>query len=91
MGFIAQRPLNSEPGDNFITMTPGVQLAEGGDSMGQQYNTPRKIIGEKGCDVMIVGRGIYGAKPGKRREVAGIYRREGWAAYEERVRAGRRR
>lgn len=26
MGFIAQRSLNSEPDDNFITMTPGCQL-----------------------------------------------------------------
>lgn len=91
MGFIAQRSLNSEPEDNFLTLTPGVQLAEGGDAMGQQYNTPRKVIGERGCDVMIVGRGIYGESVGGRREVAGVYRREGWRAYEERVREGRRR
>ncbi|KAK6425364.1 orotidine 5'-phosphate decarboxylase, partial [Oleoguttula sp. CCFEE 5521] len=31
MGFIAQQGLNSEPDDNFITMTPGVQKAAGGD------------------------------------------------------------
>jgi len=55
MGFIAQRSLNSQPGDNFLTMTPGCQLppsSEGstngtngvGDKFGQQYNTPRKLI-----------------------------------------------
>ena len=33
MGFIAQRSLNSEKDDNFITMTPGVQLSAGGDAL----------------------------------------------------------
>ena len=33
MGFFAQRSLNSEKEDNFITMTPGVQLAAGGDAL----------------------------------------------------------
>ncbi|KAE9990669.1 hypothetical protein EG327_001116, partial [Venturia inaequalis] len=49
LGFIAQHSLNSEDGDNFITMTPGVSLppagTEGdawkGDGKGQQYNDPR--------------------------------------------------
>ena len=36
MGFIAQESLNSEKDDNFITMTPGVQLSAGGDPLGQQ-------------------------------------------------------
>lgn len=89
MGFIAQRSLNSERGDNFITMTPGVQLAAGGDAHGQQYNTPRKIIGDAGCDVMIVGRGILQASD--RRSTALEYRKQGWLAYEERLRSGRKR
>lgn len=90
MGFIAQRSLNTEPEDNFLTMTPGCQLPppgqEGqklGDSLGQQYNTPRKLIFEQGCDVIIVGRGIVRASD--RQFEAARYRVEGWRAYEERV------
>ncbi|KAF2443168.1 orotidine-5'-phosphate decarboxylase [Karstenula rhodostoma CBS 690.94] len=90
MGFIAQRSLNTDPDDNFITMTPGCQLPppgqEGqklGDTLGQQYNTPRKLIFEQGCDVIIVGRGIVRASD--RALEAARYRDEGWRAYEERV------
>lgn len=91
MGFIAQRSLNTEPEDNFITMTPGCQLPppgqEGkklGDALGQQYNTPHKLIYEQGCDVIIVGRGIVRAED--RKSEAERYRKAAWAAYEERVR-----
>lgn len=90
MGFIAQRSLNSEPDDNFITMTPGCQLPppgqEGkklGDGLGQQYNTPHKLIFEQGCDVIIVGRGIVRASD--RRSEAERYKRAAWEAYEERI------
>jgi len=90
MGFIAQRSLNSHPDDNFITMTPGCQLPppgeEGkklGDGLGQQYNTPRKLIFEQGCDIIIVGRGIV--KAVDRTAEAARYQEEGWKAYEERV------
>jgi uridine monophosphate synthetase len=90
MGFIAQRGLNTEPDDNFITMTPGCQLPppgqEGkklGDDLGQQYNTPRKLIFEQGCDVIIVGRGIVRALDKKAE--AERYRKAAWEAYEERI------
>lgn len=95
MGFIAQQSLNTQPGDNFLTMTPGCQLPPEsdtsringtGDNLGQQYNTPRKIIYEQGCDIVIVGRGIVQAE--HRALEAERYRREAWAAYEERI-AGR--
>lgn len=87
MGYIAQQSLNERSDDNFITMTPGVQLAAGGDGKGQQYNTPRKVI-EGGTDVIIVGRGIIMAPD--RKAAALEYRKQGWAAYLERIRAGRR-
>ncbi|KAF2660043.1 orotidine-5'-phosphate decarboxylase [Lophiostoma macrostomum CBS 122681] len=90
MGFVAQRGLNSEKDDNFLTMTPGCQLPppgqEGkklGDGLGQQYNTPHKLIYEQKCDVIIVGRGIVNA-PDRHKE-AERYRHAGWSAYEERV------
>jgi uridine monophosphate synthetase len=90
MGFIAQRCLNSEPDDNFITMTPGCQLPppgqEGqklGDSLGQQYNTPEKLVLEQGCDIIIVGRGIVRAND--RNAEALRYKEAGWAAYEARI------
>lgn len=91
MGFIAQRSLNTEPEDNFITMTPGCQLPppgqEGkklGDDLGQQYNTPQKLILEQGCDVIIVGRGIVRAQD--RKTEAERYKKAAWAAYEKRIR-----
>lgn len=98
MGFIAQRSLNQEPGDNFISMTPGVSLPPAaspakdqieGDGLGQQYNTPRTVVLEQGSDIIIVGRGILHAED--RKAEAERYRYEGWHAYEERLARCRRR
>lgn len=90
IGFIAQRSLNSQHGDNFITMTPGVSLpppghdgGKMGDGLGQQYNTPRSVVYDKGADVIIVGRGILNAED--RTKEAERYRVEGWRAYEARL------
>jgi uridine monophosphate synthetase len=95
MGFIAQEDLNERDVDNFLSFTPGVKLPPAdaaekngvhlikGDGMGQRYNTPAEVVGRRGCDVVIVGRGIVGAKD--RRREAERYRREAWKAYEARL------
>ncbi len=82
LGFIAQRSLNTQPTDNFITMTPGVQIGSKGDGLGQQYNSPETVIAS-GSDVIIVGRGVYAAQD--RRQAAAEYRERAWRAYEERA------
>ena len=90
VGFIAMHRIpevgsrKGEDEEDWLILTPGVGMAEKGDGMGQQYRTPKEVIGEKGCDVIIVGRGIYKVK-GKEREEAERYRAEGWRAYEERL------
>lgn len=74
IGFISQKKLANDP--KFIHLTPGVKLSKGTDSLGQQYQTPQKVLGELGSDVMIVGRGIsQAADPAKE---ALRYREEGW-------------
>jgi orotidine 5'-phosphate decarboxylase subfamily 1 len=76
MGFITQRRLTDDP--HFINFTPGVNLKKEGDTLGQQYNTPEKVIKEKGSDVIIVGRGILEATdPSSEAE---LYRKAGWEA-----------
>ncbi|RYP51263.1 hypothetical protein DL768_003360 [Monosporascus sp. mg162] len=92
MGFVAQEMLNSEPSDDFITMTPGCQLppeggdedaAVAGDGKGQQYNTPKRLVGLCGSDIVIVGRGIL--KADSPESEAERYRRRAWQAYSERT------
>jgi uridine monophosphate synthetase len=88
MGYVAQESLNSAPDDNFIHMTPGCKLPPPGeeengqvegDGLGQQYNTPSKLVGLLGTDIVIVGRGIISA--GDPPSEAERYRRKAWKAY----------
>lgn len=98
IGFIAQKrmegvglreedpPMSGD--EDFLILTPGVQLQAGGDGLGQQYNTPQTVIGA-GCDMIIVGRGIYGKSDSvdvaSAQSLAQQYREQGWIAYEERL------
>ncbi|KAI0052992.1 orotidine monophosphate decarboxylase [Auriscalpium vulgare] len=94
IGFIAQRRMEgvgslSADEEDFLILAPGVGLDVKGDGMGQQYRTPHEVVTESGCDVIIVGRGIYG-KPGSLnveevQKQADRYRRAGWDAYLARV------
>lgn len=87
IGFIAMKRLNDQ--EDFLILTPGVGLDVKGDGMGQQYRTPREVILDSGCDVIIVGRGIYGKGEGSENGVikteAERYREEGWKSYLERT------
>lgn len=103
MGFVAMRRVDEDPEtaalDNiesskddqadFVIMTPGVGLDSKGDGMGQQYRTPDEVIRQSGCDVIIVGRGIYGSGEGRPNEdivrEAKRYRDAGWKAYLDRL------
>jgi orotidine 5'-phosphate decarboxylase subfamily 1 len=80
IGFICLQKLSDNP--QLIHMTPGVQLSTGKDSLGQQYKTPESVI-SAGSDVIIVGRGIYGASDPKAQ--AALYRHAGWQAYQSRL------
>lgn len=96
IGFIAQTRMDgvgATPGDDvsgedFLVLTPGIGLESKGDSMGQQYRTPREAVYESGCDIIIVGRGIYGTDPKAIDTItrqAERYMAAGWAAYLERL------
>ncbi|KAF8663381.1 hypothetical protein AX16_000956 [Volvariella volvacea WC 439] len=87
IGFIAQHRKVDEQRD-FLILTPGVGLDQKGDGMGQQYRTPREVVYKSGCDVIIVGRGIYGKDPSLTEAIksqAKRYQVEGWAAYLDRL------
>lgn len=96
IGFIAQRRMdglgldlsNASADEDFLVLTPGVGLEVQGDSMGQQYRTPDEVIRQSGCDVIIVGRGVYGTDLKDVETIRGRaerYRQEGWNAYLKRI------
>lgn len=64
---------------NLLTFTPGVNLAQKGDNLAQQYRTPQNAIKDQECDLIIVGRGIY--QNDNPKQAAQEYQQAGWAAY----------
>lgn len=96
VGFIAQHrmdgigaaPDEDVTDEDFLVLTPGVGLDSKGDAMGQQYRTPEEVILDSGCDVIIVGRGVYGTDLKATAAIvarAERYMAEGWAAYLRRL------
>ncbi len=81
IGFITMRKLIDDP--CFVNMTPGVKLIQGDDGLGQQYNTPEKVIRDQDSDIIIVGRGIYQADDPLTE--AKRYKEAGWKAYQEKI------
>jgi orotidine-5'-phosphate decarboxylase len=87
IGFIGQNRLENSDED-FIYMTPGVNLEVKGDKLGQQYRTPREVVFKAELDSIIVGRGIYESMEREKMvEKAVEYRDAGWSAYLERCEA----
>lgn len=86
IGFIGQNRVIDDDNMDLLYLTPGVGLEVKGDTLGQQYRTPRQVILESQCDVIIVGRGVYGAGSDEEiKERAEKYRKAGWDAYLERI------
>lgn len=81
VGMVSQSCVSSDP--RFILFTPGVQLKEAGDALGQQYVTPKAAVLERGADVIIVGRGITQAQDPA--AAALMYKEEAFVAYMERT------
>uniref|UniRef100_H2YVA6 Uridine 5'-monophosphate synthase n=1 Tax=Ciona savignyi TaxID=51511 RepID=H2YVA6_CIOSA len=81
IGFICTTKVSTNP--SHLHFTPGVKLQTGGDSLGQQYLTPEEVIGKRGVDVIIVGRGIVESE--NRVKTAAAYRSAGWQAYLQRL------
>jgi len=83
IGFVCNSKLTDVTdgsGQDFVTFTTGINRAVLGDKLGQQYRTPVEAI-QEGSDIIIVGRGIYGAKDPI--ETAKVYQKEAWDAYEK--------
>ena len=72
-GFITQSRIG---GEAFLYLTPGVHLTETADDLGQGYRSVEDAVKRDGCDVIIVGRGIYKAQD--RAVAAKQYRDLGW-------------
>ena len=75
IGFISQKKITKDP--TFLHMTPGVQLQNKQDTLGQQYITPEQAFVENQTDIILVGRGICQAENPKAKAIE--YQTCGWA------------
>lgn len=75
-GGVSQNKIPNE----LLLFTPGINLADSGDSKGQQYHTPDYAFTQLETDFIIVGRGIYKAEDAEKAVLK--YKFAGWQAYE---------
>jgi len=68
---------------SLLQLTPGVNIKNANDNLGQQYQSPSDIILTKGADIAVVGRGIY--QEDNPAEAAKVYKESLWNTYLERV------
>uniref|UniRef100_A0AAG5CSY1 Uridine 5'-monophosphate synthase n=1 Tax=Anopheles atroparvus TaxID=41427 RepID=A0AAG5CSY1_ANOAO len=81
-GIVCQnKDLVAPPG--LLQLTPGVKLEEGVDGLGQLYDSPERVVKERGADICVVGRGILSSKTPA--ETSRIYRDRLWEAYLDRI------
>ncbi|XP_058061085.1 uridine 5'-monophosphate synthase [Anopheles bellator] len=81
-GIVCQsKDLVASPG--LLQLTPGIKLEDGVDELGQLYDSPDRVVKERGADICVVGRGILNSKSPA--ETARIYRDRLWQAYIERI------
>lgn len=80
IGIIAQNAQLAHP--HQFKCTPGVNLQQAGDNLGQQYRTPEFVVGTLKTDIIIVGRGIYKAED--QQKAARAYRNAAWNTLENR-------
>jgi len=80
LGFICQKQFAETYEDTkFLYMTPGVKIGRSGNSMkvvDQRYRNPGEAIERDGCDIMIVGSGIYSHDDPIK--ITLVYQRLGW-------------
>lgn len=81
-GIVCQSP-GTVVAPGHLQLTPGCQISESNDELGQQYATPDVVVKEKGADIVVVGRGITKAKNAE--ETAKTYKEALWNAYMERI------
>lgn len=68
---------------SLLQLTPGVNIKNSNDNLGQLYQSPSYIVLTKGADIAVVGRGIY--QDDNPAEAAKLYKESLWDTYLERV------
>jgi uridine monophosphate synthetase len=81
IGFISQKQVSNNP--CHLHLSPGVQLEQACDTLGQRYITPEHSIINNKSDIIIVGRGILNHID--RLDTAIEYKKRGYNAYLKRL------